>query len=122
MIPKNKMKSNSLDRIKKRLVKDAPTASVSMRLPERMIEELKEIAAASRFSSYRAVIRFYLSQGMRADLEKIDTSATDQKRAVRMPTKKEDAAIRAAAKADPDAQPLTKAQLAAMVPLKSIRN
>ncbi len=38
-----------------------------------------------------------------------------------MPTLEEDAAIMAAAKADPDAQPLTDAQLSAMVPLRSIR-
>ena len=38
-----------------------------------------------------------------------------------MPTLKEDRAINAAAKADPDAQPLTPKQLASMVPLRSLR-
>jgi uncharacterized protein (DUF4415 family) len=38
-----------------------------------------------------------------------------------MPTVAEDRAITAAAKADPDAQPLTPKQLQAMVPLKSVR-
>lgn len=38
-----------------------------------------------------------------------------------MPTAEEDRAITAAAKADPDAQPLTSSQLKAMVPLKSVR-
>ena len=38
-----------------------------------------------------------------------------------MPSIKENAKIVAAAKADPDAQPLTASQLKAMVPLKSIR-
>jgi uncharacterized protein (DUF4415 family) len=37
-----------------------------------------------------------------------------------MPTPAEDRAITAAAKADPDAQPLTLAQLRAMVPLKTL--
>ena len=41
--------------------------------------------------------------------------------AVVMPTVAEDKAITAAAKADPDAQPLTPKQLQAMVPLKSMR-
>lgn len=40
---------------------------------------------------------------------------------VEMPTVAEDRAITAAAKADPDAQPLTPKQLQAMVPLKSVR-
>jgi len=38
-----------------------------------------------------------------------------------MPSVEENARIVAAAKADPDAQPLTKRQLTAMVPLKSVR-
>ena len=38
-----------------------------------------------------------------------------------MPTAEEDAAINAAALADPDAQPLTDEQLAAMVPARSLR-
>lgn len=38
-----------------------------------------------------------------------------------MPTVEEDKAITLAAKADPDAQPLTPAQLKAMVPLRGLR-
>jgi uncharacterized protein (DUF4415 family) len=41
--------------------------------------------------------------------------------AIVLPTPEEDAAIIAAARADPDAQPLTDAQLAAMVPMRSLR-
>ena len=41
--------------------------------------------------------------------------------AVLMPSVEEDRAITAAAKDDPDAQPLTAEQLQAMVPLKSVR-
>lgn len=37
------------------------------------------------------------------------------------PTPEEDSEIIAAAKADPDAQPLTDAQLAAMVPMRPLR-
>ena len=40
---------------------------------------------------------------------------------VRMPTKEEDKAITAAAKSDPDAQPLTPSQLKAMVPIRALR-
>jgi len=38
-----------------------------------------------------------------------------------MPTPEEDKAITAAAKADPDAQPLTANQLKAMVPMRTLR-
>ena len=48
-------------------------------------------------------------------------SKTSAKRALRMPSSEENARILAAAKADPDAKPLTKKQLVEMVPLKSLR-
>jgi uncharacterized protein (DUF4415 family) len=43
------------------------------------------------------------------------------KRFVRMPTSVEDRAITKAAKADPDAQPLTPKQLKSMVPVRALR-
>ena len=45
---------------------------------------------------------------------------TTAKRVIAMPTEAENRKIRRAAKADPDALPLTDAQLSAMVPLKSV--
>ena len=48
-------------------------------------------------------------------------SKVSKKPTVAMPTVAEDKAITAAAKADPDAQPLTPKQLQAMVPLRSLR-
>jgi uncharacterized protein (DUF4415 family) len=43
------------------------------------------------------------------------------KRFVRMPTSVEDRAITKAARADPDAQPLTPKQLKSMVPVRALR-
>jgi uncharacterized protein (DUF4415 family) len=40
---------------------------------------------------------------------------------IKVPTAAEDRKIRAAAKADPDAQPLSEKQLKSMVPMKSVR-
>lgn len=48
-------------------------------------------------------------------------SKVSKRPAVVMPTVQEDKAITAAAKADPDAQPLTPKQLQAMVPMKALR-
>lgn len=48
-------------------------------------------------------------------------SKTSKRPAIRMPTTEEDKAITAAAKSDPDAQPLTPKQLKGMVPLKALR-
>ena len=48
-------------------------------------------------------------------------SKVSKRAAIVMPSVDEDRAITAAAKADPDALPLTPKQLRAMVPLKSVR-
>lgn len=48
-------------------------------------------------------------------------SKASKRPAIRLPTPKEDAALVAAAKADPDAQPLTSAQLRSMVPMRAVR-
>jgi uncharacterized protein (DUF4415 family) len=46
---------------------------------------------------------------------------TSKHQAIVLPTLEEDAVIIAAAKSDPDAQPLTEEQLARMVPMRSLR-
>jgi uncharacterized protein (DUF4415 family) len=48
-------------------------------------------------------------------------SKTSKPSTIRFPSPEEDAAIVAAAKADPDAQPLTDEQLQAMVPMRAVR-
>ena len=48
-------------------------------------------------------------------------SRVSKRPSIVMPSATEDRAITAAAKADPDAQPLTPKQLAAMVPMRALR-
>ena len=48
-------------------------------------------------------------------------STVSSKRIIRMPSVKDNAKIVAAAKADPDAKPMTKAQLDALVPIRAVR-
>ena len=48
-------------------------------------------------------------------------SKVSKRSSIVMPSVEEDKAITAAAKSDPDAQPLTPTQLKAMVPLKALR-
>lgn len=48
-------------------------------------------------------------------------SKVSKRPSINMPTREEDKAITAAARNDPDAQPLTSKQLKAMVPLRSLR-
>ena len=48
-------------------------------------------------------------------------SGRTRRKTVLMPTVEEDRAITAAAKSDPDGQPLTRKQLEAMVPIRALR-
>ena len=48
-------------------------------------------------------------------------SKISNKRVILMPSVKDNAKIVAAAKADPDAKPMTKAQLDALVPIRAVR-
>ena len=48
-------------------------------------------------------------------------SKVSKQHAIVMPTMAEEKAITAAARSDPDAQPLTPTQLKAMVPLRALR-
>jgi len=43
--------------------------SISLRIPESVIESLKEIAPSLGFSGYQGLIKAYISQGLRKDLE-----------------------------------------------------
>jgi hypothetical protein len=46
--------------------------SISIRLPVDVIDDLKEIAPGLGFSGYQPLIRTYIGQGLRKDLEKLD--------------------------------------------------
>jgi hypothetical protein len=48
--------------------------TISMRLPEDVIEDLKEIAPALGFSGYQPLIRAYIGQGLRKDLARMENS------------------------------------------------
>ena len=63
------MKINKLTR---RLRKDRPMTMVSIRIPEDVIEDLKRVAPVLGFSGYQALIKAYIGQGLRADLERLE--------------------------------------------------
>jgi len=62
------------ERIKKRLRKDRTMTTISMRLPEDVIDDLKEVAPALGFSGYQPLIRAYIGQGLRKDLSRMENS------------------------------------------------
>jgi hypothetical protein len=48
--------------------------TISIRMPEDVIDDLKEIAPALGFSGYQPLIRSYIGQGLRKDLERLESS------------------------------------------------
>ncbi|ANV86912.1 hypothetical protein [Picosynechococcus sp. PCC 7117] len=58
--------------LKKRLDKDRPMTTITMRMPEDVIDDLKRIAPLLGFSGYQPLVRAYIGQGLRADLEKLE--------------------------------------------------
>lgn len=64
------MKSSDL---RARLRKDRPMTSITIRMPEDVVKELKRVAPLLGFSGYQPLIRAYIGQGLRRDLEKIQS-------------------------------------------------
>ena len=60
------------ERLRKRLRKDRPMVSVTLRMPEDVVEDLKRVAPLLGFAGYQALLRYYVGQGLRTDLEKLD--------------------------------------------------
>ena len=64
------MKTNE-ERIKERLRRDRPMTTISIRIPEDVIDDLKELAPKFGFSGYQPLIRAYVGQGLRKDLARL---------------------------------------------------
>jgi len=54
-------------RIKARLTKDRPMTSITVRMPVDVVESMKEIAPQRGFSGYQALLKSYVSEGLRRD-------------------------------------------------------
>ena len=53
--------------IKTRLAKDRPMTSITLRIPVDVVESMKAVAPHRGFSGYQALLKFYLSEGLRRD-------------------------------------------------------
>ena len=63
-----------IETLKQRLRKDRPMKTITLRIPEDVVEDLKRIAPVLGFSGYQPLIRTYIGQGLREDLEKVENS------------------------------------------------
>src|SRR5215210_1168501 len=61
-----------INKLKQRLRKDRAMTTISLRIPEDVVDDLKDIAPRLGFSGYQPLIRAYIGQGLRADLERLN--------------------------------------------------
>jgi hypothetical protein len=67
----------SSDRVLKRLRKDRPMLSVTLRMPEDVLEDLKRIAPMLGHSGYQPLMRAYVGRCLREDLARLEGSYND---------------------------------------------
>jgi hypothetical protein len=63
-----------INELKKRLRKDRAMTTITLRIPDDVLDDLKRMAPRLGFSNYQALIRAYIGQGLRTDLERIEGS------------------------------------------------
>jgi metal-responsive CopG/Arc/MetJ family transcriptional regulator len=63
------------ERVRQRLKKERQMTVISIRIPEDVIEDLKEISPSLGFSGYQPLIRAYIGQGLRKDQARMENSA-----------------------------------------------
>ena len=61
-----------LEHLKQRLDRNRPMTTISMRFPVDVIEDLKRVAPLRGFSGYQPLVRAYVGQGLRLDLERLE--------------------------------------------------
>lgn len=61
-----------INKLKERLKSDRPMTSVTLRMPEDVVDDLKRVAPALGFSGYQPLMRAYIGQGLRVDLERLE--------------------------------------------------
>jgi len=69
---------NIPERIRTRLVKDRPMTSITLRIPVDVVDSMKEIAPKKGFSGYQALLKSYLSDGLRRDEAQFSFGPTAQ--------------------------------------------
>lgn len=61
-----------IDKIKERLKKERPEKTINVSIPEDVISDLEKTAVQLGFSNYKALVRAYIGQGLRSDLERLE--------------------------------------------------
>jgi len=70
----------NINELKNRLRRDRPMKTITVRIPEDVLEDLKRMAPRLGFSGYQPLMRAYIGQGLRADLARFEEDASEMSR------------------------------------------
>ncbi|PSB04218.1 hypothetical protein [Merismopedia glauca] len=62
-----------VEKLRQRLDRNRPMTSVTIHMPEDVVEDLKRVAPLLGFSGYQPLIRAYVGQCLRVDLERLES-------------------------------------------------
>jgi len=68
---------SNFERVAKRLRRDRPMVSVTLRMPQDVLDDLKRVAPALGHSGYQPLMRAYVGRGLREDLARLEDSDSD---------------------------------------------
>ena len=63
-----------IEKLRRRLDKNRPMTSITLRMPIDVVEDMKRITPQLGFSGYQALLKTYVGQGLRKDIEKLDNN------------------------------------------------
>jgi hypothetical protein len=64
--------------LKTRLQRNRPMTTVTLRMPEDVLADLKRMAPLLGYTGYQPLMRTYIGQGLRADLDKLENTAINR--------------------------------------------
>ncbi len=66
------------ERLKKRLKKDRPSTTITMRIPTDVVDSLKAVAPMRGFTAYQTLLKSYISEGLRRDEAQFDQQSAQR--------------------------------------------
>ncbi|MBU1192877.1 MAG: hypothetical protein KKA36_05280 [Gammaproteobacteria bacterium] len=66
-----------IEKLKQRLDRDRKMTAVTLRMPQDVIDDLKRIAPLLGYSGYQPLIRAYVGQCLRDDMERVDADTIE---------------------------------------------
>ncbi len=64
--------------LKKRLSRDRPVTSITLRIPVDVVDSLKAIAPHKGLSGYQTLLKSYISEGLRRDQARYSADAVER--------------------------------------------